>query len=83
VWAPPPPSNQPFACNLPNEHSSLFTRVALFRIVGQLCGMMVLIGNGSVRISGLHVKQEIVNIIIQKVQAMGKTPSQRKKKRKI
>jgi len=47
-------------------------KVALFPIVDQLCGM-VLMDTGSVRISGLHVKQEIVNIVIQKVQAMGKT----------
>jgi hypothetical protein len=35
--------------------------------------MMVLIGQRLVRISGLNVKQEIVNIVIQKAKAMGKT----------
>lgn len=31
---------------------------------------IVLIGYSSVRISSLHLKQEVVNIVIQKVQAM-------------
>jgi hypothetical protein len=56
---------------LPNESSSLFAKVALFG--ASYVVLWFSLDTGSVRISGLHVKQEIVNIVIQKVQAMGKT----------
>jgi hypothetical protein len=49
-------------------------KVALLLIVGASYWMMVLMGYISVRISGLQMlKQEIVNIAIQRVKATGKT----------